>query len=30
MSDNPGWIKEDVTYFSDGLKLAAHLYKPAD
>lgn len=30
MTEDPGYTKEDVTYYSDGLKLAAHLYRPAD
>jgi cephalosporin-C deacetylase-like acetyl esterase len=30
MTEGLGYTKEDVTYFSDGLKLAAHLYRPAN
>lgn len=30
MSDDSGITKEDVTYYSEGMKLAAHLYRPAD
>ena len=28
--NNDGLVKEDIVYYSDGLKIAAHLYRPID